>query len=66
MVLAERADAPVEPSQRVKELAGVVLFSLALLSKESAIFLLPLFVLVGRPHPPLETPLPRLVPAWFW
>ncbi len=30
----------------LKELAGVVLFALALLSKESAIFLLPLFVLV--------------------
>src|ERR1035438_6884473 len=33
-------------SARLKELAGAALFALALVSKESAIFLLPLFVLV--------------------
>jgi hypothetical protein len=45
----------------VKELAGVVLFALALLSKESAIFLLPLFVLAVEPGE-WRHRLPRLAP----
>src|SRR4051794_38464827 len=44
-----------------KELAGVALFTLALLSKESAIFLLPLFVLAVEPAQWLQR-LPRLTP----
>jgi hypothetical protein len=44
-----------------KELAGVVLFALALLSKESAIFLLPLFVLAAEPAQ-WRRRLPRLTP----
>ena len=44
-----------------KELAGVVLFALALLSKESAIFLLPLFVLAVEPGE-WRRRLPRLAP----
>jgi hypothetical protein len=44
-----------------KELAGVVLFALALLSKESAIFLLPLFVLVLKSEE-WRRRLPRLAP----
>ena len=44
-----------------KELAGVVLFALALLSKESAIFLLPLFVLAVEPAQ-WRARLPRLAP----
>ncbi len=44
-----------------KELAGVVLFALALLSKESAIFLLPLFLLVVEPAQ-WRSRLPRLTP----
>ena len=46
----------------LKELAGVALFALALLSKESAIFLLPLFVLVVEPAQ-WRTRLPRLAAA---
>jgi hypothetical protein len=46
---------------RPRELAGVVLFALALLSKESAIFLLPLFVLVVEPAQ-WRRRLPRLAP----
>jgi hypothetical protein len=46
---------------RLKELAGVVLFSLALLSKETAIFLLPLFVLAVEPEE-WRRRLPRLAP----
>ena len=46
---------------RLKELAGVVLFSLALLSKETAIFLLPLFVLAVEPQE-WRRRLPRLAP----
>ena len=45
----------------LKELAGVVLFALALLSKESAIFLLPLFLLVLEPKQ-WRRRLPRLAP----
>jgi hypothetical protein len=45
----------------LKELAGVVLFALALVSKESAIFLLPLFVLVVEPAE-WRRRLPRLAP----
>jgi hypothetical protein len=45
----------------LKELAGVVLFALALLSKESAIFLLPLFLLVLEPKQ-WRRGLPRLAP----
>jgi multisubunit Na+/H+ antiporter MnhB subunit len=45
----------------LKELAGVVLFALALLSKESAIFLLPLFVLAVEPGQ-WRRRLPRLGP----
>jgi hypothetical protein len=45
----------------LKELAGVVLFALALLSKESAIFLLPLFVLAVEPTE-WRRRLPRLAP----
>jgi hypothetical protein len=45
----------------LKELAGVVLFALALLSKESAIFLLPLFVLAVEPAE-WRRRLPRLAP----
>jgi multisubunit Na+/H+ antiporter MnhB subunit len=45
----------------LKELAGVVLFSLALLSKETAIFLLPLFVLAVEPEE-WRRRLPRLAP----
>ena len=44
-----------------RELAGVVLFALALLSKESAIFLLPLFVLAVEPGE-WRRRLPRLAP----
>ena len=44
-----------------KEPAGVVLFALALLSKETAIFLLPLFVLVLEPGEWRQR-LPRLAP----
>lgn len=44
-----------------KELAGVVLFALALLSKESAAFLLPLFLLVVEPGQWRQR-LPRLAP----
>jgi hypothetical protein len=44
-----------------KELAGVALFALALLSKESAIFLLPLFVLTVEPGE-WRRRLPRLAP----
>jgi hypothetical protein len=45
----------------LRELAGVALFALALLSKESAIFLLPLFVLVVDPGQ-WRRRLPRLAP----
>jgi hypothetical protein len=45
----------------LKELAGVLLFALALLSKESAIFLLPLFLLVLEPKQ-WRRRLPRLAP----
>jgi hypothetical protein len=45
----------------LKEGAGVVLFALALVSKESAIFLLPLFVLVVEPAE-WRRRLPRLTP----
>jgi hypothetical protein len=45
----------------LKELGGVVLFALALLSKESAIFLLPLYVLVLEPKQ-WRRRLPRLAP----
>lgn len=45
----------------LRELAGVVLFALALLSKESAIFLLPLFVLSVDPGQ-WRSRLPRLAP----
>ena len=45
----------------LRELAGVVLFALALLSKESAIFLLPLFVLAVEPEE-WRRRLPRLAP----
>jgi hypothetical protein len=44
-----------------RELVGVALFALALLSKESAIFLLPLFVLVVEPAH-WRARLPRLAP----
>jgi hypothetical protein len=44
-----------------KELAGVALFALALISKETAIFLLPLFVLVVEPEV-WRHRLPRLAP----
>ena len=44
-----------------KELAGVALFALALLSKETAIFLLPLFLLAVEPEQ-WRRRLPRLVP----
>jgi hypothetical protein len=44
-----------------KESAGVILFALALLSKETAIFLLPLFVLVLEPAEWRQR-LPRLAP----
>jgi hypothetical protein len=44
-----------------KELASVVLFALAMLSKESAIFLLPLFVLTVEPAQCRQR-LPRLAP----
>jgi hypothetical protein len=50
----------IKPAWR-KELAGVVLFALALLSKESAIFLLPLFVLAVEPGE-WRRRLPRLAP----
>jgi multisubunit Na+/H+ antiporter MnhB subunit len=45
----------------LREMAGVVLFALALLSKESAIFLLPLFVLAVQPEQ-WRRRLPRLAP----
>jgi hypothetical protein len=45
----------------LKELAGVALFALALLSKETAIFLLPLFVLAVEPEE-WRRRLPRLAP----
>ena len=45
----------------LKELAGVALFALALLSKETAIFLLPLFVLTLEPGE-WRSRLPRLAP----
>ena len=45
----------------LKELAGVFLFALALLSKESAIFLLPLFLMVLEPKQ-WRHRLPRLAP----
>jgi hypothetical protein len=54
------APAGTRPAWR-KELAGVVLFALALLSKESAIFLLPLFVLAVEPEQ-WRRRLPRLAP----
>jgi hypothetical protein len=55
-------NAPAGPAPRWRrELAGVVLFALALLSKESAIFLLPLFVLVLEPAN-WRARLPRLAP----
>jgi len=44
-----------------KELAGLALFALALVSKETAIFLLPLFVLVVEPEE-WRRRLPRLAP----
>ena len=50
----------VKPAWR-KELAGVALFALALVSKESAIFLLPLFVLTVEPGE-WRRRLPRLAP----
>jgi hypothetical protein len=45
----------------LKEVAGVVLFALALLSKETALFLLPLFVLAVEPEA-WRRRLPRLAP----
>ena len=50
----------------LKELAGVVLFALALLSKESAIFLLPLFVLVVEPDAVARAGCRASRRIWFW